>query len=77
MVIFNCGIQFIKGQMQLTGICSVCQRPGLLYSCMLCGALVCREHYDASRGICVHCAEGRAAPGVSPAESEDRDEEHA
>ncbi|HHF59116.1 MAG TPA: orotate phosphoribosyltransferase [Thermoplasmatales archaeon] len=41
--------------MELTGLCSVCGRPGARYTCMLCGRLVCERCYDPVHRICVVC----------------------
>lgn len=45
--------------MELAGLCSICGKPGAMYTCSLCGRLVCRNCYDASRGICHICKQGK------------------
>ncbi|WP_096204328.1 orotate phosphoribosyltransferase [Candidatus Methanoperedens nitratireducens] len=44
--------------MEVTGICSICGRPGKLFTCPLCGRLVCSRCLTGE-GICVQCARGR------------------
>ena len=45
--------------MEMSGICSICGRPGAMFSCMLCGRLVCRNCYDPINMVCVSCKVGK------------------
>jgi len=45
--------------MELMGVCNICGTAAKLYSCMLCGRMVCSEHFDARKGVCVVCLRGR------------------
>jgi hypothetical protein len=42
--------------MTLKGYCEICGRRAVA-RCKICGRLVCEEHYDKKRGICVICAQ--------------------
>jgi len=44
--------------MEVNGVCSVCARAGVLYSCSLCGKPVCRDCITL-RGVCKPCLGGR------------------
>ncbi|MBI4020470.1 MAG: orotate phosphoribosyltransferase [Candidatus Aenigmarchaeota archaeon] len=35
-------------------MCSFCGKPGVLNTCMMCGAHVCGQHF--SNGMCPKCA---------------------
>jgi hypothetical protein len=48
--------------MEVTGVCSICGRPGKLHTCMLCGSLVC-SRCITEKGICVRCSDGKSFPG--------------
>ncbi|MGZ7120271.1 MAG: orotate phosphoribosyltransferase [Methanobacterium sp.] len=37
------------------GLCNICGKPGKMFTCSLCGNIVCRECYDTSRGVCKQC----------------------
>jgi len=41
------------------GVCMICGRAGKVYSCSLCGSLVCELHFDPVSGLCVNCKRGR------------------
>jgi len=45
--------------MDLMGLCSICGRPGAMFTCVLCGRLVCSNCYDKSHGICCSCKMGK------------------
>lgn len=45
--------------MEMAGLCSICGRPGAMYTCHLCGRMVCPQHYDAAHGVCTACAQGK------------------
>ncbi|MGZ7116482.1 MAG: orotate phosphoribosyltransferase [Methanobacterium sp.] len=37
------------------GLCNICGKTGKMFTCSLCGNIVCRECYDTSRGVCKQC----------------------
>ncbi|MCJ7697213.1 MAG: orotate phosphoribosyltransferase [Thermoplasmata archaeon] len=39
----------------VVGLCSVCGRPGAMFTCHLCGRLVCERCYDHRHSICIEC----------------------
>ena len=39
----------------LLGLCSICGKPGAMFTCHLCGRLVCSNCFDNQHGICTHC----------------------
>jgi len=41
--------------MEIPGLCNVCGKPGVMFSCMLCGKLVCRNCMDNKHNICIKC----------------------
>lgn len=45
--------------MDLTGLCSICGKPGIMNSCNLCGRIVCNECFNSVYGICVNCKIGK------------------
>jgi len=45
--------------MELMGICNICGRADRLYTCNLCGRLVCSLCFDHHSGVCIHCSSGR------------------
>ncbi|HJH29984.1 MAG TPA: orotate phosphoribosyltransferase [Methanosarcinaceae archaeon] len=45
--------------MEMMGNCTICGGTGKLFTCMLCGRLVCRNCMDPSTGACIQCARGR------------------
>ncbi|MBD3262862.1 hypothetical protein GF374_00605 [Candidatus Woesearchaeota archaeon] len=47
-------------KMKVTGLCVYCGKPAT-HTCSLCGALVCDMHYNADKGICIACAQGKKA----------------
>jgi hypothetical protein len=44
--------------MDLMGLCSICGRPGAMYTCSLCGRLVCTSCYDHINRVCNNCKTG-------------------
>jgi len=45
--------------MDLVGICHNCGKQGAMYTCHLCGRLVCSNCFDISHGICISCKSGK------------------
>jgi len=46
--------------MERPALCSICGKVAKpAYTCKLCGAIVCFDDMDHSRGICKRCAGGR------------------
>jgi len=43
---------------EVVGLCVYCGKPAA-HTCSLCGALVCEQHFDSSKGICTVCAQGK------------------
>ena len=41
--------------MSVRGLCQVCERAEAEFTCDVCGAAVCVDHYDADMGACVEC----------------------
>ncbi|HDN50692.1 MAG: orotate phosphoribosyltransferase [Thermoplasmata archaeon] len=41
--------------MELSGLCSVCGKPGRMYTCSICGRNVCGAHFDMTHGMCSMC----------------------
>ncbi|KAB2941029.1 MAG: orotate phosphoribosyltransferase [Candidatus Methanoperedens sp.] len=48
--------------MEVTGVCSICGRPGKLHTCMLCGSLVC-SRCITEKGVCIRHSDGKSFPG--------------
>ena len=44
--------------MELKGLCNICGKAGLLYSCSLCGRMVCNDCITL-QGACKSCIRGR------------------
>lgn len=42
--------------MEVKGICFICGKVGKLYTCVMCGALVCSNCYVFDKKICKICA---------------------
>ncbi|MCJ2513547.1 MAG: orotate phosphoribosyltransferase [Candidatus Thermoplasmatota archaeon] len=42
--------------MGISGLCTICGKPSVIFSCMLCGKLVCRNCFDEKHNICVKCS---------------------
>ncbi|MDD3043042.1 MAG: hypothetical protein PHW56_08910 [Methanosarcinaceae archaeon] len=45
--------------MEVMGICAICGRAAKLYTCPLCGKLVCGQCMDLRKGVCLHCTYGK------------------
>jgi len=45
--------------MDLMGLCSICGKPGAMYTCNLCGRVVCSQHFNSIHGVCTHCMSGK------------------
>ncbi|RLF28556.1 MAG: orotate phosphoribosyltransferase [Thermoplasmata archaeon] len=45
--------------MELLGLCNICGKPDAVFTCRLCGSLVCRSCFDPSHGICNRCKMGK------------------
>jgi|GEM_PF-708286 RecJ-like exonuclease len=41
--------------LEITGICNVCGRSGKMYTCSMCGTIVCADCYDHELGLCRSC----------------------
>ncbi|MDD1770628.1 MAG: hypothetical protein LUO79_06040 [Methanomassiliicoccales archaeon] len=41
--------------MTTVGMCMICGKPAM-FTCAICGRLVCREHYNSAYGMCTVCA---------------------
>ncbi|MDF1557797.1 MAG: hypothetical protein P1P80_06425 [ANME-2 cluster archaeon] len=37
-----------------------------MYTCQLCGRLVCSNCFDVNRGVCVQCSRGRVFGSIDP-----------
>lgn len=59
--------------MSVTGLCSICGNARATSTCDRCGAVVCREHYDADTGYCTECATELRRSRGGPAESDGSD----
>ena len=45
--------------MERPGLCAVCGRVAEpTYTCKMCGAMVCSEHFIKDKGICARCLSG-------------------
>ncbi|MGD1060033.1 MAG: hypothetical protein ABR879_01065 [Methanomassiliicoccales archaeon] len=54
--------------MTTVGMCMICGRPAM-FTCSLCGRLVCREHHNASVRMCTVCApKSKRVVGGEPGE---------
>jgi hypothetical protein len=45
--------------MDLIGLCNICGKPGPMFTCNLCGRLVCGSCFDITHGICTSCKVGK------------------
>ncbi|MGF3584366.1 MAG: orotate phosphoribosyltransferase [Thermoplasmatota archaeon] len=41
------------------GLCSICGKPDAMFTCSLCGRLVCRNCFDMHNSVCCFCASGK------------------
>jgi hypothetical protein len=39
----------------IPGLCDICGRPGTVYTCHLCGRLVCERCYEQRHSLCIEC----------------------
>ena len=42
-------------RVEVSGICNLCGRPGKMYTCSLCGGIVCGNCYNLQKGVCKSC----------------------
>ena len=45
--------------MDIMGLCNICGKPGPMFTCSLCGRIVCSSCFDNQHGICVSCKTGK------------------
>ena len=45
--------------MDLMGLCSICGKPGAMFTCSLCGRLVCSNCFDSQHRVCCSCKAGK------------------
>jgi len=45
--------------MDLLGLCSICGNPAGMFTCHLCGRIVCSNCFDNVHGICKICKQGK------------------
>ncbi|MCK5261533.1 MAG: hypothetical protein KAJ44_05090 [Thermoplasmatales archaeon] len=43
----------------LLGLCSICGKPGAMFTCHMCGKLVCASCFDKEHGVCNQCRIGK------------------
>jgi len=43
----------------ILGLCSVCGKPGAMFTCHLCGRLVCNRCFDMKNNVCCNCKKGK------------------
>ena len=43
----------------LLGLCNICGKPGAMFTCHMCGKLVCPSCFDKEHGICKQCFIGK------------------
>lgn len=61
--------------MEVMGICAICGRAAKLYTCSLCGILVCEQCMDHRKGVCLHCAHGKRGSGRAFSPEEGKSDE--
>nr|WP_319374537.1 orotate phosphoribosyltransferase [uncultured Methanobacterium sp.] len=44
--------------LEVRGICTICGQPGKMYTCSLCGSLVCVKCFQWKQGVCQRCQRG-------------------
>lgn len=54
--------------MSVAGLCEICDRPSVEYTCDRCARLVCERHFDRQTGLCVNCS---GEVGGSPGKGEE------
>lgn len=42
--------------MEVKALCDYCKKPSFVYTCHICGARVCSEHFNSRLGLCFKCA---------------------
>ena len=45
--------------MDLMGLCSICGKPNAMFTCSLCGRLVCGNCFDHQNHACNACKIGK------------------
>lgn len=40
------------------GLCNICGRPGVMFTCNFCGKIICSNCYDKMSGVCISCKGG-------------------
>lgn len=45
--------------MDLMGLCNICGKPGAMFTCHICGRLVCSNCIDTAHSICNNCKMGK------------------
>ena len=45
--------------MDLMGLCSICGKPSAMFTCSLCGRLVCGNCFDSHNSVCSNCKVGK------------------
>ncbi|UCH71870.1 MAG: hypothetical protein JSW62_05605 [Thermoplasmatales archaeon] len=45
--------------MDLIGLCSICGKPRAMFTCSLCGRLVCNSCFDSQHNVCNNCKMGK------------------
>jgi hypothetical protein len=45
--------------MDLMGLCSLCGKPGKMFTCCICGKIVCASCFDSMNSVCNHCKTGK------------------
>lgn len=45
--------------MGVVGICSICGAGHAMYTCSLCGRIVCGNCFDSKHGVCKNCKKGK------------------
>ncbi len=43
----------------LGGLCDICGKADVVYTCPMCGKRVCTEHFNDVKGVCNVCLQGR------------------
>ena len=43
----------------MLGLCSVCGKPDAMFTCHLCGRLVCSRCYNQQHNVCLYCIKSK------------------